>query len=121
MHRGGVAAGVGELVELVPGRGGELVQPRRELEVLQGLLHPAQAGVHEPVPVADLLAVAVQHVLELEGLGHVHRRLDPVVEQVAVADEHPAPVGHRLPGARSVCSSMLSQDATRWAEPSLLA
>ncbi len=56
VHVGGVAAGLGELVELRPGLLGELVQPRRQVEVGQALGHPAQPRVDEPVPVADLLA-----------------------------------------------------------------
>ncbi len=95
---GGVAARVGELVELVPGLGGELVQLRRELEVVQALGDAAQAGVDEPVAVADLLALGVQDVLELELLAELHHDLDPVVEQVAVPDEDAAAVGHRLAG-----------------------
>ncbi len=74
------------------------MQLRRQLEVGQALGDAAQAGVDEPVAVADLLALGVQDVLELELLAELHDDLDPVVEQVAVPDEHAAAVGHRLAG-----------------------
>ena len=67
MYLGDVTTGVGEPVELGPGLLGQLVETRGELEVGEALRHPAQAGVDEPVAVADRLAAGMQDVLEPEG------------------------------------------------------
>jgi hypothetical protein len=102
VYVGGVAAGLGQLVELGPGLRGQLVQLRRQVEVVEALRHPAQRRVHEPVAVADRLAVGVQHVLQLQLLAHPHHGLGPVVEQVGVPHERPGTAvgtADRLTGA----------------------
>ena len=55
--------------------------------------HPAQVGVDEAVHLADLVAAGVDDRLEVERAADVHRGLDPVGQQVLVADEDPGAAG----------------------------
>ena len=87
VHVGGVAAVVGEPVEVPPALLCDLAQPRRDLDVVPGQLHPAQVRVDERVHGADVVGRGGLHRGQVELLPDGEQRNGPVLEEIGVAHE----------------------------------